>query len=123
MAQANPGQTLNGATAAGAGTGIDFLGASSGVAVPTAVSMVVVVTSWSSSYNSAQVASYPYVTAGLEVSLDGTSYTRISSCLIGGNGVFRGIASFPCRYARVTIDTLDSRISAVTFNAWVAGGQ
>jgi hypothetical protein len=83
--------------------------------------MTVTVTSWAASYDQSLITTPAYAMVGLEVSQDNTSFTRIGSCQVSGNGTFRVSAPFPCRYARAYIDTLDSRISAGTFNVWVAG--
>lgn len=128
MAQANPGQSLTNQTTAAAGTAVDFMGGSAGSTTvpymtPTTISAVVTVTGWASSYNAALAVAYPYVSVGLEVSLDGTNWIRIASCQVTGNGQFKTSGSFPCRYARATLDALDSRVSAITVNALVAAGQ
>lgn len=124
MAQANPGQTLSGITASGAGSTVDLTGASTAVAVPTTMSMVVTVTNFASSYNAAVNAAYPYLNIGLEVSLDGTNWVRLTACQAGANGQYKAAASgFPARYARANVDSFDTRITGVTLNAYVAGGQ
>jgi hypothetical protein len=124
----NPGQSLTNQTTAAAGTSVDFMGENTGAVAtvqpgcPTTIAAVVTVTGWASSYNAALAVAYPYVSVGLEVSLDGTNWIRIASCQVTGNGQFKASGSFPCRFARATLDALDSRVSAITVNAWVAGG-
>jgi hypothetical protein len=122
MTQANPGVAMSNVTTAGAQTGVDLTGGTTAMAA-VAVSLIVTVTNWAASYDSSQVVAPPLATVGLEVSLDNTNYVRIGVCSVSGNGQFRATGSFPCRYARAVLDTLDSRISAVTFNASVAGAS
>ena len=119
MEQANPGQTLSSATAAGAGTAIQLGGSN---VCPTTVSMVVTVSGFASTYNLQAVMAYPYVNVGLEVSLDNSNWVRIANCQLTGNGSFKAMGTFPCLYARANVDTLDSRVTAITMNAYVAGG-
>jgi hypothetical protein len=121
MAQANPAQSITSAIAAGAGTAADLTGAATGVTVPTTISMVVSISGWTAAWD--KVSAPPYAVIGLEVSLDSSSWVRIGSVQCSGNGVFSTVKAFPSRYARGVLDTLDGRISAITVNAWVAGGQ
>jgi hypothetical protein len=92
-----------------------------GVAIPTTIGMVVSVTGMAASWD--RVSAPAVAQVGLELSLDGTNFVRRGVVQANGNGQFSVVTSFPCRYARGTLDTLDARISAITVNAWVAGGQ
>jgi hypothetical protein len=116
--QTNPGATLSSADSAGAGSSVQLGGSN---VLPHVISMVVTVTDWEASYDLETVAAYPYVNVGLEVSLDGSNWVRIANCQVNGNGVFKAVGTFPCEYARANVDELDSRVTAVTLNAYVAG--
>lgn len=124
MTQENPGQSLAAVSAAGAGTAVDFTGGAIGsttvpYAVPGHVSMAVSVSGYAASSGG------PYLSVGLEVSLDGSNWARIATAMVNGNNaagqatVVRG--EMPCRFARATLDALDDDITAVTVSAWVAG--
>lgn len=121
MAITSPGQTLNNATAAGAGTAVDITGGTAALC-PNTISMIVAVTNWTETYNAAVNSGHAAVVVGLEVSMDGTAYVRVGSVAVTGNGNYRCSSPFPARFARATVDTLDSRVS-LTLNAYVAGGQ
>jgi hypothetical protein len=121
MANANPAISLTNATAAGAGTAVDLAGAATGVALPTAIAMVVTVTGFTTSWD--KVSAPAVASVGLEVSLDNINWVRLGAVQCNGNGQFSLARSFPSRYAHAVLDTLDARISAITVNAWVAGGQ
>jgi hypothetical protein len=121
VANVNPGVSLSSATSAGPGTAVDLAGAATGVAIPTVISMVVTVSSMASSWD--KVSAPPFASVGLEVSLDGTNFVRIGAVQANGNGEFSLVKSFPARYARANLDTLDQRISALSVTGWVAGGQ
>jgi hypothetical protein len=121
MANANPGQSLTNQTTAANGTGVDLAGAATGVAVPTTIGMVVTVSGMTAGADARVAPAVAQV--GLEVSLDNASWVRLGVVQCPGNGVFSLVRSFPSRYARGVLDTLDQRISGLSVNAWVAGGQ
>jgi hypothetical protein len=121
VANANPAVSLNAVTSAGAGTSVDLAGAATGVAIPTSISMVVTVTGYTASWD--KVSAPPFAQIGLEVSLDSTNWVRLGALQASGNGQSSLVKSFPARYARGNLDQLDTRISAITVTAWVAGGQ
>ncbi len=120
MANANPGVTLNGVSAAGAGSAIDMMGAATGVAGIRRISLI---GSASTLSVAAAVASVgiPFIAIGLEVSLDNSVWVRIAVAQVANTGPFMVSGECPCRYARAVIDPLDSRISSISVTASVCG--
>lgn len=128
MANVNPGQSLTSATSAGAGTAIDMMGAATGVAGIGRTGLHVEVSGYAATSQVADVvASNPHFTVGLEVSMDNSNWSRIA--VVNGNGntpantALTAQGVFLCRYARATLDALDTRITAITVNAWVTGSS
>lgn len=82
---------------------------------------VVTVTGYASSSNIPDVVpTPPFAIVQLQVSQDGTTFIPIAAVSVNANGTYKlGPISYPARYVRAAVVSIDARITAIAISAFV----